>query len=94
MKADFNDEALVVKKHKSTIFIFLVCINAALSAFYVGYSLVYISTFQDFQTIIDIYDIKIGGVDVTESVVTGCVPIGAMIGALLSSILLKKLSRR
>ncbi len=52
-------------KHKSTIFIFFVCINAALSAFYVGYALVYISTFQEFSTIIDIYDIKIGGTDVT-----------------------------
>jgi hypothetical protein len=38
-----------------------VCINAALAAFYVGYALVYISTIQDFSTIIGIYDIRIGG---------------------------------
>lgn len=70
------------------------CINAALAAFYVGYALVYISTFQDFNTIIQIYGIQVGGQDTTESVVTGCVPIGAMIGALSSSLLLKKFSRR
>jgi len=50
-----------LKKHKSTLFVFFVCINAALSAFYVGYSLVYISTFENFATIIEIYGIRIGG---------------------------------
>jgi hypothetical protein len=76
------------------MFVFLVCFNAALAAFYVGYALVYISTFQSFKTIIDIYGIQIGGDDTTESLVTGCLPVGAMIGALSSSLLLKKLSRR
>lgn len=83
-----------LKKHKSTLLIFCVCINASLSAFYAGYSLVYISTFENFETIINIYDIRIGTQDVTESIITGCVPVGAMIGALISSILLKKFSRR
>ena len=94
MLENSQKDTVNIKKHKSTVFIFFVCINAALSAFFIGYSLVYISTIQNFETIIKIYGIKIGGADVTESVVTGCVPIGSMIGAILSSIMLKKLSRR
>lgn len=65
MLRDSIKSTVNLKKHKSTLFVFLVCINAALSAFYVGYSLVYISTFQNFETIIEIYDIRIGGADVT-----------------------------
>lgn len=94
MKINLPSAHTRLTKHKSTLFIFFVCINAALASFYVGYALVYISTFQDFSTIIDIYDIRIGTEDVTESVITGCVPIGAMVGALASSLLLSKLSRR
>lgn len=48
MKLNNLQDHVTLTKHKSTIFIFLVCINASLSAFYVGYALVYISTFQDF----------------------------------------------
>jgi hypothetical protein len=81
-------------KHKSTLFIFFVCLNAAIASFFVGYALVYISTFQNFRTIIDIYGIQIGGEDTTESLITGCVPFGAMIGALSTSVLLSRLSRK
>ena len=57
-----------LKKHKSTLFVFFVCINAALSAFYVGYSLVYISTFENFATIIEIYGIRIGAVSSNKEI--------------------------
>ena len=65
MKENSPKDTVNINKHKSTVFIFFVCINAALSAFFIRYSLVYISTIQNFQTIIDIYEIHIGGADVT-----------------------------
>jgi hypothetical protein len=52
-------------KHKSTLFIFFICLNATISSFFVGYSLVYISTFQNFQTIMNIYDIQISNPAIT-----------------------------
>lgn len=46
---------LLEKSYKSISFLFFVTINVCISAFYVGYSLVYISTFVDFQVVANIY---------------------------------------
>lgn len=72
---------------------FGIAINAALSSFFIGYSLVCIGAIQ-FSYIIQIYGLENWDPNVAESVVNGAVPIGAMGGALLSSQIISRISRR
>ena len=75
--------------------------NATLSSFWVGYSLVYVGALhtEDFKPIImDQYGLNFGdegnSIRNTQAIVQGLIPIGAMGGALLSSVLIKKVSRK
>jgi hypothetical protein len=90
---------LISPKYLSYSKIFLICLNATLAAFYVGYSLVYIGLLKekDFQEAI----IKGYGFDSWQledsyykAIIQGTVPIGAIIGALSSSLVIKLFSRR
>ena len=75
--------------------------NACLSSFWVGYSLVYVGALHpgEFRPIImDQYGLNLGdkgdSIKNTQAIVQGLIPIGAMGGALLSSLLIKNISRK
>jgi uncharacterized protein (DUF697 family) len=63
-----------------------------MSPFYFGYTIAYFSSI-DIEVLMDIYGIT-WSKNFAQGLFQGCVPIGAGIGAVSSSILLKKLSRR
>jgi len=63
-----------------------------MSPFYFGYTIAYFSSI-DVEVIMDIYNIT-WPKTLAQGLFTGCVPIGAGFGAVLSGVLLKKLSRR
>ena len=66
--------------------------NLCLGSFYFGYSVAYFGSF-DFNNIVIIFGIQMQK-DLANGLIQGCIPIGAGIGALASSLLLKYLSRR
>ena len=67
-------------------------LNLCLGAFYFGYGISYFGTF-DFDNIVIIFDVSMSK-DLANGLIQGCIPVGAGTGALLSSLLLKKLSRK
>lgn len=70
----------------------LIIINITLSSFYFGYTIVSLGS-VDIDTLKDVYDITLS--DGTASgLLNGCIPIGALIGALSSSIIIAKFSRK
>ena len=68
------------------------CLNLALGYFYFGYSLVYLGAIP-IKTIMKAYDITINQA-VAAGLLNGCIPIGALFGALGSSFILARFSRR
>lgn len=66
--------------------------NLCLSAFYFGYTLAYLGSF-DFSSIIKLYKIE-DDIDTVQGLLQGITCIGAGIGALSASVILKMFSRR
>ncbi len=66
--------------------------NISLGSFYFGYCLIYFSQI-DTDTVLDImnYDLD---TSIAKGLLNGAIPIGGLLGSLLSSFLIKKLSRR
>ena len=79
--------------YKSKLQIQVMVLNLALSTFYFGYVVVYFGQL-DTPTMLDILDYNDLNVNVANGLLNGCVPVGAPFGAFLSSLLLRKLSRR
>ena len=95
MSTDEEVPLLSSKQYTSFCRVLLICINACLSAFFVGYSLIYMGTLPNFQFIIDTYHIGSHSTfSLTQSLVQGCVPVGAIFGALSSGWFLKRFSRK
>lgn len=72
--------------------ILMIIFNIALSSFYFGYAMVYLPAI-DFAAIYKLYGIQIN-YQVAQGILVACVPIGGGLGAVSSSILLEKFSRR
>lgn len=70
----------------------LIVWNITLASFYFGYCLVYLGTIP-IETIMKIYNIDFDK-GVTKGILNGCVPMGALCGALVSSIIISKFSRK
>lgn len=93
---------LVTPIYKSYFKLLMICANASLSAFFVGYSLVYMGSLSvsNFSTaILDDYgfnklDWSHNSTSLYKSLIQGAIPVGAIVGALLSSQVIKYLSRR
>lgn len=66
--------------------------NITLASFYFGYGLVYLGTIP-VETLMKVYHIDFDK-GVTQGILNGCVPIGALCGALMSSIVISKFSRK
>jgi len=66
--------------------------NIALSSFYFGYVIVYFGQL-DIKSIKTIFNIDLDETT-AKGILNGCIPVGALAGALGSSFLLKILSRR
>jgi hypothetical protein len=67
-------------------------LNICLSSFYFGYSVVYLGQI-DSDALVKIFDIPLTA-STASGILNGCIPIGALLGALSSSILIAKFSRR
>jgi hypothetical protein len=91
---------LITPLYKSYVKLLAICINVSLSAFWVGYSLVYMGSIgkEDFKpAILEDYNFlswKLENDEFYKSIIQGVLPIGAIFGALLSSQLIRRLSRR
>lgn len=70
----------------------LIVLNLSLSNFYFGYCLVYIST-VDFSVVMKVFHVNMP-FETARGVLTGCIPIGALFGALLGKKLIHWFSRR
>lgn len=70
----------------------MIVLNLSLSNFYFGYCLVYIST-VDFHLVMDVWNVPFD-LEIGRGILTGCIPIGALFGALLGKKLIHVLSRR
>ena len=68
-------------------------LNITLSAFYFGYSIAYFGQL-DVATMLRILDYD--GIDAStaKGILNGCIPVGGLVGALCSSVLIRKLSRK
>ena len=78
--------------YKSKSRILAMVLTYSLSTFYFGYSLVYFGAIP-IETTIHFYRIRVGRA-IASGVINGCVPIGALFGALLSVFLIAHFSRR
>lgn len=78
--------------YKSKAQITLIVLNIALSSFYFGYCMVYFGQLN-ISSILDILSFDMDP-NVAKGLLNGCIPVGGLFGALSSSILLNKLSRR
>lgn len=87
-----EDLTIKEKTYKSFSKLIRMVLNLCFSSFYFGYALAYLGTF-DFENIVPIFSITMDK-ETAQGLLNGCVPIGAGIGALSSSILLRKFSRR
>lgn len=67
-------------------------LNIALSSFYFGYCIVYFGQL-DIEAVREIVGFEVSPT-VAQGLLNGCIPVGALLGALSSSILLAKFSRR
>ncbi len=70
----------------------LIVINLSLSNFYFGYCLVYISTVE-FAVVIETFKVTMP-TEMARGILTGCIPFGALFGALLGKKLIHVFSRR
>jgi hypothetical protein len=81
-----------VQRYKPIKEILMIIFNIALSSFYFGYSMVYLSSI-DFATIYNLFNITIN-YQVAQGILVACIPIGGGLGAVSSSLLLSRFSRR
>lgn len=70
----------------------LIVVNLSLSNFYFGYVLVYISTVE-FEHVITTFKVTMP-LETARGILTGCIPFGALLGALLGKKLIHVFSRR
>lgn len=70
----------------------MIIFNIALSSLYFGYAMVYLPAI-DFVAIYRLYDIGIN-YQLAQGILVACVPIGGGLGAVSSSMLIGKFSRR
>ncbi len=68
-------------------------LNLCMSAFYFGYTIQYLGTFDFEKTIMNVFDITMSP-GIAKGLYNGCVPVGAGVGALTSFLLLKNFSRK
>lgn len=83
-----------MRNYRSYAIILLICMNAAVSSFYFGYSMVYLATFPHFSFVMETYDVNFGSEHLTKSLVQGVVSIGCILGAILSWFVVQTISRR
>lgn len=81
-----------VQRYRSFMEILAIISTIALSSFYFGYAMVYLPA-MDFQAIYSLYNINIS-YSVAQGILVACVPIGGGLGAVSSSLLIQKFSRR
>lgn len=81
-----------VQRFRSFSSILLIISTIALSSFYFGYAMVYLPAI-DFQSIYALYNISLS-YSVAQGILVACVPIGGGLGAVSSSLLVEKFSRR
>ena len=79
--------------YKSRGTITLMIMNLALGSFYFGYCIVYFGQL-DIDTILKIIDYQTDDSSTAKGLLNGCIPVGALFGALSSSVLIANLSRR
>jgi uncharacterized protein (DUF697 family) len=70
----------------------MIIFNIALSSFYFGYTMVYLPAI-DFAAIYKLYGIDIN-YQVAQGILVACAPIGGGLGAVSSSLLISRVSRR
>jgi hypothetical protein len=92
MSEDANPLIAQRVTYQSKLKISLIVLNICLSSFYFGYCIVYLGQI-DIETIKKVFDIDLSP-GTASGVLNGCIPIGALMGALSSSILIAKFSRR
>jgi hypothetical protein len=80
------------RRYRSFAKVLMAIVNISLSAFYFGYTILYLSVI-DFGTVIKIYGIEMEP-STAEGILTFCVPLGGLFGALSSSYFIRNLSRR
>ena len=98
-RADTEDSGLVSRikipvpvTYKSRLKISLMCMCIAMPMFLYGYWMTYIQQL-DFQLIKSLYSVDLPS-STTIGLLNGCVPVGALVGALFSSVLINNFSRR
>lgn len=80
------------RTYKSKLQMALIVWNITLASFYFGYCLVYMGTLP-IETTMSVFQIDFDK-GVMQGILNGCVPIGALTGALISSIVIARFSRR
>lgn len=80
------------KRYKSRLTIALMTQTIALGFFFFGYCLVYLGSIP-IATILTVFHSEISS-GVAQGLLNGCIPVGGFLGAMFSSILIKRLSRR
>ena len=85
----FNDPNSKVKSPKTSL---CYAITLCMSSVYFGYMLVYLSAI-DFPVIANIYSITYD-LSFAQGLSQGVLPIGAAVGAMLSTLIISRLSRR
>ena len=89
---DRSESPVPVQTYKSKKYIFLIVVTFALSTVYQGYCLTCIGSIP-LDTIVKIYNISVTP-SVASGILNGIMPLGALFGALLSSFLISRFSRR
>jgi len=87
-----NQQQGQVQKYKSKTKIIMICLNLSLAYFYFGYCLTYLATIP-IDTVVLIFPTTIDP-PLASGLLNGCIPIGGLMGALASSLILKHLSRK
>lgn len=72
--------------------IWLICLAFSMAAFYWGYTLIYFGAIP-ISTAVRVYHIHFDQAT-ASGVINGCLPLGALFGALLSHLLISRFSRR
>ena len=70
----------------------MIVLNICLSSFYFGYCIVYLGQI-DIEVLQKIFNIDLSS-GTAAGILNGCIPIGALLGALSSSVLIARFSRR
>lgn len=89
-----SDQPLLEKRvtYNSMFKIAVIVWNIAFSSFYFGYCIVYLGSIP-IETLKDVFGITLDD-GTAQGLLNGCIPIGALAGALSSSLLISRFSRR